>query len=59
MEETIDGINDSVINQISNEDALEKLNLVVSTTDKLTLSLACLVESAWVTFCHFNRLGNL
>lgn len=56
VEEMTDGVNDAVINQVSSEDALEKLKLVVSTTDKLTLSLA---ESALVTLCHLNHLGNL
>ncbi|CAN6330464.1 unnamed protein product, partial [Urochloa humidicola] len=56
VEEMTDGINDAVINQVSNEDALEKLKSLVSTTDKLTLSLA---ESALVTLCHLNHLGNL
>ncbi|CAL4904332.1 unnamed protein product [Urochloa decumbens] len=56
VEEMTDGINDAVINQVSSEDALEKLKSVVSTTDKLTLSLA---ESALVTLCHLNHLGNL
>ncbi|KAJ1274115.1 hypothetical protein BS78_05G038000 [Paspalum vaginatum] len=56
VEEMTDAINDAVINQISIEDALEKLKLVVSTTDKLTLSLA---ESSLVTLCHLNYLDNL
>lgn len=56
VEEMADGINDAVLNQISIEDALEELKLVVSTTDKLTLSLA---ESALVTLCHVNHLSNL
>ncbi|OEL38122.1 E3 ubiquitin-protein ligase listerin [Dichanthelium oligosanthes] len=55
VEEMTDGINDAIINQVSSEDVMEKLKLVVSTTDKLTLSLA---ESALVTLCHLN-LGNL
>ncbi|RLN00446.1 E3 ubiquitin-protein ligase listerin, partial [Panicum miliaceum] len=56
VEEMTDGINDAVINQVSSEDALEKLKLMVSTTDKLTLSLA---ESSLVTLCHLKHLGNL
>ncbi|CAO2145521.1 unnamed protein product [Urochloa humidicola] len=56
VEEMTDGINDAVINQASSEDALEKLKSLVSTTDKLTLSLA---ESALVTLCHLKHLGNL
>jgi len=56
VEEMTDGINDAVINQVSREDALEKLKLMVSTTDKLTLSLA---ESSLVTLCHLNHLGYL
>ncbi|CAN6344350.1 unnamed protein product [Urochloa humidicola] len=56
VEEMTDGINDAIINQASSEDALEKLKSLVSTTDKLTLSLA---ESALVTLCHLNHLGNL
>ncbi|RLN30203.1 E3 ubiquitin-protein ligase listerin [Panicum miliaceum] len=56
VEEMTDGINDAVINQVSSEDALEKLKLMVSTTDKLTLSLA---ESSLVTLYHLNHLGNL
>ena len=56
VEEMTDGINDAVINQVSREDALEKLKLMVSTTDKLTLSLA---EASLVTLCHLNHLGYL
>jgi hypothetical protein len=56
VEEMTDGINDAAINQVSSEDALEKLKLVVGTTDKLTLSLA---ESALVTMCHLNHLCNI
>lgn len=56
VEEMTDGINDATINQVSSEDALEKLKLVVGTTDKLTLSLA---ESALVTMCHLNHLCNI
>ncbi|KAG2622911.1 E3 ubiquitin-protein ligase listerin-like isoform X1 [Panicum virgatum] len=56
VEEMTDGINDAVINQLSSEDALEKLKLMVSTTDKLTLSLA---EASLVTLCRLNHLGNL
>ncbi|XP_062198194.1 E3 ubiquitin-protein ligase listerin isoform X2 [Phragmites australis] len=56
VEEMTDGINDAIINHKSSEDTLEKLKLVVSTTDELTLSFA---ESALVTLCHLNHLGNL
>jgi hypothetical protein len=56
VEEMTDGINDAIINQVSSEDALEKIKLMVSTTDKLTLSLA---ESSLVTLCHLKHLGNL
>ncbi|ONM19885.1 E3 ubiquitin-protein ligase listerin isoform X2 [Zea mays] len=56
VEEMTDGINDATINQVSSEDALEKLKLVVGTTDKLTLSLA---ESALVTMCQLNHLCNI
>jgi hypothetical protein len=55
VEEMTDGVNDAVINQVSSEDALEKLKLVVSATDKFTLTLA---ESALVTLCHLKHLGN-
>jgi len=55
VEEMADGINDATINQVSREDALEKLKLVVNSTDKLTLSLA---ESALVIMCHLNHLCN-
>ncbi|KAL6870646.1 hypothetical protein ACP4OV_014494 [Aristida adscensionis] len=56
VEEMTDGVNDAVINQKSSEDVLEKLSLVVSSIDKLTLSFS---ESALVTLCHINHLGNL
>ncbi|KAF0933682.1 hypothetical protein E2562_018911 [Oryza meyeriana var. granulata] len=56
VEETTDAINDAVTNQTSNEDTLEKLKLVVSAIDELTLSFG---ESALVTLCHLNRLVDL
>ncbi|KAL6595461.1 hypothetical protein ACP70R_047801 [Stipagrostis hirtigluma subsp. patula] len=56
VEEMTDGVNDAVINQNSSEDVLEKLNFVVSAIDKLTLSFS---ESALVTLCYINHLGNL
>jgi E3 ubiquitin-protein ligase listerin len=56
VEEMTDGINDAVINQKSSEDALEKIKLVLNTTNELTISLA---ESALVTLCQLNHLGNI
>jgi E3 ubiquitin-protein ligase listerin len=56
VEEMTDGINDAVINQKSSEDALEKIKLVLNTADELTISLA---ESALVTLCQLNHLGNI
>ncbi|TVU50797.1 hypothetical protein EJB05_02187 [Eragrostis curvula] len=53
VEEMTDGINDAIINQKSNEDALDKLKLVVNTSDELRTSLA---ESALVTLCQLNHL---
>uniref|UniRef100_A0A0E0FZN8 E3 ubiquitin-protein ligase listerin n=1 Tax=Oryza nivara TaxID=4536 RepID=A0A0E0FZN8_ORYNI len=56
VEEMTDAINDAVINQKSNEDTLEKLKLVVSSIDELTLSFS---EFALVTLCHLNHLVDI
>uniref|UniRef100_A0A0D9YKV3 E3 ubiquitin-protein ligase listerin n=1 Tax=Oryza glumipatula TaxID=40148 RepID=A0A0D9YKV3_9ORYZ len=56
VEEMTDAINDAVINQKSNEDTLEKLKLVVSSIDELTLSFG---EFALVTLCHLNHLVDI
>uniref|UniRef100_A0A0D3EZD3 E3 ubiquitin-protein ligase listerin n=1 Tax=Oryza barthii TaxID=65489 RepID=A0A0D3EZD3_9ORYZ len=56
VEEMTDAINDAVINKKSNEDTLEKLKLVVSSIDELTLSFG---EFALVTLCHLNHLVDI
>lgn len=56
VEEMTDGVNDAVINQKSSEDTLEKLKLVVSTINELTLSFA---ESCLVALCHLSHLDDL
>lgn len=56
VEEMTDGVNDAVINQKSSEDTLEKLKLVVSTIDELTLNFA---ESCLVALCHLSHLDDL
>uniref|UniRef100_A0A0D9VAZ7 E3 ubiquitin-protein ligase listerin n=1 Tax=Leersia perrieri TaxID=77586 RepID=A0A0D9VAZ7_9ORYZ len=56
VEEMTDAINDAVINHKSNEDTLEKLKLLVSTIDELTLSFG---ESALVTLCHLKHLVDI
>ncbi|KAG8079204.1 hypothetical protein GUJ93_ZPchr0007g3891 [Zizania palustris] len=56
VEEMTDAINDTVINQESSKDTSEKLKLVVSAIDELTLSFS---ESALVTLCHLNHLVHL
>uniref|UniRef100_J3L8F4 E3 ubiquitin-protein ligase listerin n=1 Tax=Oryza brachyantha TaxID=4533 RepID=J3L8F4_ORYBR len=55
-EEMTDAINDAVIYKKSNEDALEKLKVVVSAIDELTLNFS---QTALVTLYHLNHLVNL